>query len=204
MNRATAAAVIVAGALAGVATAFVFMRAQPAPPVLERATLFEAARPLPAIALQDQTDQAFDLARMRGHWTLLFFGFTNCPDVCPTTLATLAGARRQLADLPPEELPEVVLVTVDPARDTPAVVKDYVRHFSDGIVGLTGTPEEIAAVARAYRVYFKLNGDPAKDSSYTVDHSALIYVMDREGRFVGTFTHETPVENAVRLVRKAL
>ena len=83
-------------------------------------------------------------------------------------------------------------------------VKDLGSAQPDDAVALTGTPEEIAAVARAYRVYYKANGDPAKDPNYTVDHSALIYVMDREGRFVGTFTHDTPVENAARLVRRAL
>lgn len=186
MNRATAAAVIVAGALAGVATAFVFMRAQPAPPVLERATLFEAARPLPAIALQDQTDQAFDLARMRGHWTLLFFGFTNCPDVCPTTLATLAGARRQLADLPPEELPEVVLVTVDPARDTPAVLARYVAHFDPSFTGVTGNQGAIDVLVRDLGVAVMI-GVPAADGSYTVDHSAAVFLIDPDAAYAALF-----------------
>lgn len=186
MNRTTIAAVVVAGALAGVAAAVVFMRAQPAPPVLERATLFEAARPLPAIALQDQSERAFDLARMRGHWTLLFFGFTNCPDVCPTTLATLAETRRQLADLPPEEIPEVVLVTVDPARDTPAILARYVAHFDPSFTGITGSPEAIGAFTRDLGVAVMI-GAPAADGSYTVDHSAAVFLIDPDAAYAGLF-----------------
>ena len=187
MNRATTAAVVLAGVLAGVATAFVFMRAQPAPPALERATRFEAARPLPAIALQDQSGQAFDLARMRGHWTLLFFGFTNCPDVCPTTLATLAETRRQLADLPPEEIPEVVLATVDPARDTPAALARYVAHFDPSFTGLTGSQDAIDALARDLGVAIMI-GAPAADGNYTVDHSAAVFLIDPGAAFTALFS----------------
>ena len=194
MNRATLAAVVVAGALAGVATAFFLTRTDPAMPALERATLFEASRPLPAIALQDQSGQSFDLGRMRGHWTLLFFGFTNCPDVCPTTLATLAEARRQLADLPPNEIPEVVLASVDPARDTPAVLAHYVAHFDPSFTGITGSPEAIGAFARDLGVAIMI-GEPAADGSYTVDHSAAIFLIDPAAAFTALFS--TPHDAAV-------
>ena len=187
MNRATLAAVAVASALAGVAAAFVLTRAQPAMPALERATLFEASRPLPTIALQDQSGQAFDLARMHGHWTLLFFGFTNCPDVCPTTLATLAEARRQLADLPPDELPEVVLATVDPARDTPAALARYVAHFDPSFTGITGSRESIEVFTRDLGVVVMI-GEPAADGSYTVDHSAAIFLIDPAAAFTALFS----------------
>ena len=153
-------------------------------------------------SLVDQDGRRVSDRDFRGKALIVEFGFTFCPDVCPLGLTRIAEVMDALGADARRVQP--IFVTVDPGRDTPAVVKDYVRHFSDDVVGLTGTAEEIAAVARAYRVYFKLNGDPAKDPNYTVDHSALIYVMDREGRFVGTFTHETPVENAVRLVRRAL
>lgn len=187
MNRTTLAAVVVAGAVAGVATAFILTRAQPAMPALERATLFEASRPLPAIALQDQSGQAFDLARMRGHWTLLFFGFTHCPDVCPTTLATLAEARRQLADLPPEEIPEVVLTTVDPARDTPAALARYIAHFDPSFTGITGRRESLEAFTRDLGVVVMI-GEPAADGSYTVDHSAAIFLIDPAAAFTALFS----------------
>lgn len=186
MNRATLAAVAVAGALAGVATAWLLTRAEPAPPALERATLFEASRPLPAIALQDQSERTFDLARMRGHWTLLFFGFTNCPDVCPTTLATLAEVRRQLADLPPDQIPDVVLATVDPARDTPAALARYVAHFDPSFTGITGSPESIGAFTRDLGVAVMI-GAPAADGSYTVDHSAAVFLIDPDAAYAGLF-----------------
>lgn len=193
MNRATFAAAAVAGALAGVAAGFVFTRAEPAMPALERATLFEASRPLPAIALQDQSAQTFDLGRMRGHWTLLFFGFTHCPDVCPTTLATLAEARRQLADLPPGEIPEVVLATVDPARDTPAALARYVAHFDPSFTGVTGSPESIEAFTRDLGVVAMI-GAPAADGSYTVDHSAAVFLIDPAAAFTALFStpHDAP------------
>lgn len=187
MNRATFAAVAVAGALAGVATAYLLTHTESAPPALERATLFEASRPLPAIALQDQSGQDFDLGRMRGHWTLLFFGFTHCPDVCPTTLATLAETRRQLADLPPGEIPEVVLATVDPARDTPAALASYVAHFDPSFTGITGSRESIEALVRDLGVAVMI-GEPAADGSYTVDHSAAIFLIDPAAAFTALFS----------------
>ena len=187
MNRSTLAAAAVAGALAGVAAGLVLTRTEPAMPALERATLFEASRPLPAIALQDQSERAFDRGRMRGHWTLLFFGFTNCPDVCPTTLATLAEARRQLADLPPGEIPDVVLATVDPARDTPATLARYVAHFDPSFTGITGSPESIEAFTRDLGVAVMI-GEPAADGSYTVDHSAAVFLIDPAAEFTALFS----------------
>jgi protein SCO1/2 len=187
MNRSTLAAAAVAGALAGVAAGFILTRTEPPMPALERAMLFEASRPLPAIALQDQSERAFDLGRMSGHWTLLFFGFTNCPDVCPTTLATLAEARRQLADLPRDEIPEVVLATVDPARDTPAALARYVAHFDPSFTGITGSPESIGAFTRDLGVVVMI-GEPAADGSYTVDHSAAIFLIDPAAAFTALFS----------------
>lgn len=182
MNRASLAAVVLVGVLVGVATAFVFTRTSPDPPALERATLFDAPRPLPAIALVDQSGAAFDLERLRGHWTLLFFGFTNCPDICPTTLVTLAETRRLLADLPPAEVPEVVLVTVDPARDTPEALARYVAHFDPSFAGVTGSRDSIDAFTRELGVAV-LIGAPAQDGGYTVDHSAAIFLIDPAAAF---------------------
>lgn len=187
MNRATLAVAAVAGALAGVAAAYILTRTEPAMPALERATLLEVARPLPAIALQDQSERTFDLGRMRGRWTLLFFGFTHCPDVCPTTLATLAEARRQLADLTPDEIPDLVLATVDPARDTPAALARYVAHFDPSFTGVTGSPESIEAFTRALGVAVMI-GAPAADGSYTVDHSAAVFLIDPAAAFTALFS----------------
>ncbi len=146
MNRALVAALVVAGLLAGVAAAFYFTRVRGAPPVLERATLFEAPRPLPRSRSWTRPGGHSDRKRLRGHWTFLFFGFVNCPDVCPTTLATLAEARRIVADLPMGEQPAVVLVSVDPARDTPEVLGHYVAHFDPSFTGVTGEADAIDCV----------------------------------------------------------
>lgn len=116
---------------------------------------------------------------LRGRFALIYFGYTFCPDVCPTTLATMAGALAALG--PDAEEVRPVFITVDPQRDTPAVVRDYVAAFSPRLVGLTGTPEAIAAAARAYRVYYAPHRTGAGPGDYTMDHSSILYLMDRQG-----------------------
>ena len=153
-------------------------------------------------SLIDQDGKRVGDRDFRGKALIVEFGFTFCPDVCPLGLARIAEVMDALG--PDAKRVQPIFITIDPGRDTPAVIKDYVRHFSDAIVGLTGSAAEIDAVAKEYRVYHKINGDPATNPNYTIDHSAFLYVMDREGRFVGTFTHDTPVERAVALVKRAL
>lgn len=138
----------------------------------------------------------------RGRAMLVFFGFTHCPDVCPTALARMSEVLDALG--PDADAVRALFVSVDPRRDTPALLKDYVLHFSPRILGLTGSEAEIAAIARAYRVYYRVVGDPATNPNYLVDHSGFVYVMDRAGRFVGTFNPDAPVEGATRLIRRAL
>ena len=97
-----------------------------------------------------------------------------------------------------------VFVTVDPARDTPDVLGPYVDHFSPSILGLSGPEKDIAAVAKSYRVYYKLAADHLTNPNYSVDHSAIIYLMDRNGKFIGHFTHDTPPEQVVAAIRARL
>ncbi len=119
-------------------------------------------------------------ATFRGRWMLVYFGYTYCPDVCPTELQTIAGALDKLGPLASRVTP--LFITVDPERDTPAAMADYVKLFDDRIVGLTGTPEQIAAVARAYRVYYAKA--TSKDSTtYLMDHSSFMYLMGPDGTF---------------------
>jgi protein SCO1 len=153
-------------------------------------------------ALTDQDGRRVTDSSYRGKAMAVFFGFTNCPDICPTGLARMAEIMDALG--PDAAKLQPIFVTVDPRRDTPEVMKSYVEHFSDRIIGLTGSEAEIAAVAKAYRVYFKIQGDPATDPNYVVDHSAFVYVMDAKGGFVGTFTPDTQVDAAVKLIRRAL
>jgi len=127
-------------------------------------------------------------ADFRGRWMLVYFGYTHCPDACPTALQDMANA---LDTLGPEAKKKVAVlfITVDPERDTPAVMRDYVTAFDAPITGLSGTPEETAAVAKAYKVYYAKH--PKAGGDYDMDHSSVIYVMDPRGRFVTNFTHET-------------
>jgi protein SCO1/2 len=120
----------------------------------------------------------------RGKWLLVFFGFTHCKDVCPATLNTIAAALRQLGPEAAEVQP--LFITVDPQRDTPQVLANYVKAFDPRIVGLTGTMNQIAAVAKEYKVYFSAD-ETAQDRDYQVDHSAFVYLMNPQGQFVQLF-----------------
>lgn len=127
-------------------------------------------------------------ADFRGRWMLVYFGFIRCPDACPMALQNAANA---LDTLGPEAKSRVAVlfITVDPERDTPAVMQEYVSAFDAPITGLSGTPEQIAAAAKAYRVFYAKH--PTGDGEYSMDHSSIIYVMDPRGRFAANFTHET-------------
>jgi len=186
MKRHAVLAILLAAALAGAATSWFALRATRAPPVLEQATLFDAPRPLPDFRLADQALRPFGRDQLRGHWTLMFFGFTNCPDVCPTTLATLSAVRRQLADLPAAEQPAVVLVSVDPARDTPEALGRYVQHFDPQFLGVTGPPPSLEVLTRDLGVAFSI-GPPAAGGNYSVDHTAAIFLIDPDAAFAAVF-----------------
>ena len=118
---------------------------------------------------------------LRGKYLLVYFGYTFCPDVCPTTLNQVADALDRLG--PKADRLQTLFITVDPQRDTAKVVADYAAAFSPRIMGLTGTPAQIAAVAREYRVYYQVQ-KPAAGGEYTVDHSSLLYLMDPQGQFL--------------------
>jgi protein SCO1/2 len=157
--------------------------------------------------LTDQDGKRRSDADFRGKIMIVEFGYTFCPDVCPLGLQLVADSLDLLG--PAADKIQPVFITVDPARDTQDVVKSYVENFAPRkatprIVGLRGTPEETTAVARAYRVYYKINGDPKSNPNYLVDHSAFIYVMGPDGKFLGHFTHETSPEAVATLLRKFL
>lgn len=152
-------------------------------------------------SLVDHTGRAVTEKDFAGRALLVYFGFTHCPDICPTGLQTIALAMDELGADAARVVP--VLITVDPERDTPAVLKEYVQAFHERMVGLTGTPDQVAAVARTYRVYFQKV--PLKDSSlgYSVDHSGFIYLMDGQGAYLTHFRHDTtPGQMASRIRAK--
>ncbi len=132
--------------------------------------------------LQDGDGHPVTDRDFRGRFLLVYFGYTFCPDVCPTTLNEVANALDTLG--PKADRVQPLFITVDPQRDTPAVVRDYAASFSPRIEGLTGTPEQIAAVAREYRVYYAPQRPAGAGDGYTVDHSSILYLMDPDGRFV--------------------
>lgn len=141
------------------------------------------------------TDQDF-----RGKFMLLYFGFTFCPDVCPTALQVMAAALDKLG--PKGERITPVLISVDPERDTPAQLSLYVKSFHPRLVGLTGSSQEVEAVAKAYRVYVKKAPDPKSTAGYTMDHSSIVYIMGPDGQYLAHFTHATsPDVMAERLAR---
>ncbi|HTZ79964.1 MAG TPA: SCO family protein [Stellaceae bacterium] len=143
------------------------------------------------------TDQTY-----RGKIELIYFGYTYCPDACPTALNEIAGALAALG--PSAERVQPLFITIDPARDTPKVLADYVRAFDPRIVGLTGTPDEIAAAANAYRVYYAPYKSADAPDGYLMDHTSIVYVMNEQGRFVASFTHETTADQMAERLRKLI
>jgi protein SCO1/2 len=129
---------------------------------------------------------------LRGHPFLVYFGYTHCPDVCPTTLAQIDDVLKRLPDKPLK----VLFVTVDPERDSPALMADYVSSFDPRIVGLSGSPEAVANMEKAYRVYARKA--PGKDGDYSMDHSSVIYLMDAKGGFVEAFDVGRPPDEAAK------
>lgn len=143
--------------------------------------------------LMDHNGATVTDADFAGRPMLIYFGFTYCPDICPFSLQIMASALDQLTDAQRNEF-QTVLITVDPERDTPEQLAQYVasQAFPEGLTGLTGTPEQIADVASAYRVvYRRALEEGAPEDSYTMDHSSIIYLMDRSGEFHSVFAHGT-------------
>ncbi len=156
-----------------------------------------------AFALIDQTGTPRTDADYRGRFMLIYFGYTFCPDVCPTSLQVMGQALDQLSA---EEQAAIqpILITVDPARDTVAVLKDYVPHFHERLVGLTGSEAQVAAAAKAYRVFYRKSSLTQGQADYLVDHSSIVYLMDRNGAYRTHFTHEATPEAMAAALRKAI
>lgn len=150
--------------------------------------------------LVDQDGRTVTDKDFRGKWMLIYFGYTFCPDVCPTSLAAMAAALPQLGAAGDKVQP--VFITVDPDRDTPKLLKDYVAAFHPRLIGLTGSPEQVQAAARAYKVYAK-KAPVQGGEGYTMDHSSVVYLMDPEGKFATHFAHGTlPADMAKGIIAK--
>lgn len=149
---------------------------------------FYDAKPAPGFTLTDQNGDSLRLADLAGKNVLLYFGFTQCPNVCPVGLAFLATMHGKLS--PAEQAQtQVVFISVDPERDTPEILHDYVPFFDPSFIGLTGSNEEIAQVAKDYGVFYEKHALDNDSGDYTVDHSSAVYLIDAEGRLRETFRH---------------
>ncbi len=138
-------------------------------------------------ALIDHTGARVADEDLRGQWLLVFFGFTNCPDVCPTTLAEIAAARDMLGADAAKLRP--VLITVDPERDTPEALGEYVAAFDADAIGLTGSPEAVAAAAKGFWAYFRKARNPSAPDGYSMDHTTYLYLIDPDGAYVDFYRY---------------
>lgn len=148
--------------------------------------------------LTDQNGKPVTEAAFRGQPSVVFFGFTHCPEVCPTTLFELAGWLKTLGDEGKDI--KAYFVSIDPERDTPDVIKNYVTNFSDRIVGITGEPDKVRAMAKSFGIYFKRVDTGEGD--YTMDHTASVLMLNRKGDFFGTIAYEENPDTALAKLKR--
>ena len=194
----------VLGLLAGMSTAFLMLPEA-------RRKLLPAGDGLASIGkaqiggpftLVDHTGKAVTDRDFRGRYMLVYFGFTHCPDICPSSLQIMSAALDRIGPLGERVTP--VFISVDHERDTPAQLALYVKSFHPRLVGASGTAEQIAAVTKAYRVYFAKVKDEKSSADYTIDHTSILYLMDTKGEFVTHFTHTASVDAVADRLRKVL
>ncbi len=145
--------------------------------------------------------QVVDQSILEGKWSLVFFGFTHCPDYCPTTLGVLNAVQQQLGD-DARDL-QILFVSIDPERDTPQMLSDYLSSegFPKGVMGLTGTPEQVAQAAKVYRAYFQKVGE---GEGYTMNHTLTVYLMGPDGQFRSAVAHDLGPKRTADLIRKEM
>jgi protein SCO1 len=172
----TAIVLAVAAAVAGA-----WFAARLATPELpEHARILPTPRPLPEVPAVDHSGAAFSSSDFEGRWTVVFFGFTYCPDICPATLHVLASVRRALDDLPQGDRPDVMMISVDPERDSPQRLAEYIPFFHPDFLGLHVPAEHLPELARAFSAaYFYM---PLDDDNYTVDHTTSLFLVDPGAR----------------------
>lgn len=163
---------------------FIGLRTVPEPAALSEKPIAPA---LPAFTLTSHYGTPFTEASLRGHWTFLFFGYTHCPDVCPTTLAALAEVKRHLDGTLAVAQPQVVFVSVDGQRDTPSLLADYVPAFDPAFIGVTGSEVQLAPLVESLGVFHERHG--GANGNYLIDHTAGVFLIDPSGRLNGAYPH---------------
>jgi protein SCO1 len=151
-------------------------------------------------SLTDQYGVSRNSADFRGRFMLVYFGYTYCPDICPTTLAVVADALGKLGKAADRVAP--IFITIDPERDTPRVLRAYLKSFDPRFIGLTGSPRAIAEAAHAYRVYYRKH--PLNGGGYALDHSSQIYLMGPDGKFIAVFDETLGPDGLAATLRKYL
>jgi protein SCO1/2 len=199
--RLQLAIVVVAGLVVGAVAALAFLP-QARERLLPAAGMRSVGQALIGgpFTLTDHKGRRVTDRDFRGRYMLIYFGFTFCPDVCPSALQVMSEALNKLGPKADRFVP--IFISVDPERDTPSQLASYVESFHPRLMGLTGTPEEIDAVVKAYRVYVRKVPDPKSTAGYTFDHTSLIYVMGPDGSYRTHFAHTTDADTmAERLAR---
>jgi len=171
--------------LAIVTGAWLSYRVMSPAPVPQTATVLPAGAELAEFSLVDQTGAVVGRDIFLGQWDLVFFGFTHCPDICPLTLQTLASAKQQLAAMGQDPLPRIVLVSVDPERDTPELMAQYLDYFGTGNLGITGELDELRKLTNGLGIFFEK--ESLDDNTYTVNHSAVVLLINPAGEFHAIF-----------------
>ncbi|MGW8705756.1 SCO family protein [Brevundimonas sp. NPDC055814] len=151
--------------------------------------------------LTNQDGQVVDQSILEGKWSLVFFGFTYCPDYCPTTLGVLNAVQERMGDKARDM--QIVFISIDPERDTPQMLKDYLSSdgFPDDVIGLTGTPEQVAQVAREYRAFYQKVGE---GEGYTMNHGLTVYLMGPDGQFRSAVAHDLGPSRTATLIENAM
>lgn len=190
------------GLLAGAAFALLVLQlvtGRPFGPPRYHGTVLQSPTPVPEVKLTAHTGRPVSLHDLRGRVLLIYFGYTYCPDACPATMAELAAAVEELS---PEQRAQVqvILISTDPERDTPARLANYVTHFSPSFLGMTGSQEELKAVAAPFGVYFEKGAQLGGDD-YLVDHTASVFAVDKEGNLRLIYSFATPSEDIVADLR---
>jgi protein SCO1 len=200
MNRTTIALAF-AGLLTGAALGFLALRT-PGPSVEGEETVTGRPAVGGPFSLIDQDGKHVTDKDYRGRYMLVFFGYTNCPDICPAGLQVMSAALDKLGKRADDVAP--IFITLDPVQDTAAKLKTYVKAFSPRLIGLTGSEADIAATAKAYRVYYQKVPDDKNPTRYSIDHSAIFYLMGKDGALLTPIPHTNDVDQLTATLDKAL